>query len=68
MGINGLWTFFKDQVELVYLDNSYIKNKNDKVISKPIFIVDINLYLHKYIIGIRHSGKNITNNKVLHVL
>ena len=63
MGINGLWTFFKDLVEIVYLDKSYIKNKNDKVISKPIFIVDINLYLHKYIIGIRHSGKDITNNK-----
>ena len=62
MGINGLWKFFKDQIELVYIDKFYTHNKNDKVIIKPIFMVDINLYLHKYIIGIRHSGKDMVNN------
>lgn len=62
MGINGLWKFFEDQVETVYIDKIYTKSPNDKIITKPLFVVDANLYLHKYIIGIRNSGKDIINN------
>lgn len=62
MGINGLWKFFDDQIETVYIDRLYTKSPNDKIISKPLFMVDANLYLHKYIIGIRNSGKDIINN------
>jgi 5'-3' exonuclease len=62
MGINGLWSFFTNEIETVYIDKIYTDSIHDKVINKPLFVVDINLYLHKYIIGIKNSGKDITDN------
>lgn len=53
MGINGFWIYY----------SKLIKKINIKDITEKIVIVDILLYLHKHIIGIRKSGNDIINSK-----
>ena len=49
MGITGFWSFYNDCVKKIHLDD--VKNK--------VAIVDIILYIHKYVIGIRKSGRDV---------
>ena len=51
MGTSGFWSFYSKLVKKININQ--IKNK--------VAYVDIILYLHKYIIGIRKSGKDIEN-------
>ena len=46
MGTTGFWSFYNDLIQKVSLDT--IKGK--------ILFIDIILYIHKYVIGIRKSG------------
>jgi flap endonuclease-1 len=46
MGTTGFWSFYNDLIQKVSLDN--LKGK--------ILFIDIVLYIHKYVIGIRKSG------------
>lgn len=46
MGTTGFWSFYHDLIQTIPLDN--IKGK--------ILFIDIILYIHKYVIGIRKSG------------
>ena len=57
MGITGFWSFYNDCVKKVPL--SEVKNK--------VAIVDTILYIHKYVIGIRKSGRDVItkNGKVI---
>ena len=50
MGTSGFWSFFKDLVKTV---------KINEINGKPAF-VDMIQYLHKYIIGMRKCGRDIT--------
>lgn len=49
MGISGFWSYY----------GSLVKKNNLENIKGKIAIIDITLYLHKYIIGIRKNAKNI---------
>ncbi len=57
MGITGFWSFYNDCVKKIPL--SEVKNK--------VAIVDTILYIHKYVIGIRKSGRDVVtkNGKVI---
>ena len=60
MGITGFWSFYNDLIEKVSLDT--IKGK--------IIFIDIVLYIHKYVIGIRKSGhdmKSIDGKIINHI-
>jgi 5'-3' exonuclease len=50
MGTTGFWSFYDILIKKIPLDN--IKGK--------VAIIDIILYIHKYVIGIRKSGHDIT--------
>ena len=49
MGITGFWSFYNECVKKIPLND--VKNK--------VAIVDIILYIHKYVIGIRKSGRDV---------
>ena len=53
MGSKGLWAFIQPIIKRIPLDN--LRNKR--------LILDIILYLHKQIIGIRNKGCDIVNNR-----
>ena len=53
MGSKGLWAFIQPIIKRIPLDN--LRNKR--------LILDIILYLHKQIIGIRNKGRDIVNNR-----
>ena len=53
MGTSGFWSFYSKLVKTINI--SQLRGK--------IVYVDVILYLHKYIIGIRKSGRNIQNKK-----
>ena len=53
MGSKGLWAFIRPIIKRIPLAN--LKNKR--------LIIDIILYLHKQIIGIRNKGHDIINNR-----
>ena len=53
MGSKGLWAFIQPIIKRIPLEN--LKNKR--------LIIDIILYLHKQIIGIRNKGHDIINNR-----
>ena len=51
MGCKGLWAFLNEIITEIPID---------KLKGKPI-VVDIMLYIYKYIIGIRNTGRDITS-------
>ena len=57
MGTTGFWSYFSSLVKTMNL--SQIKNR--------IMFIDVVLYIHKYVIGIRKSGNDIKleNNKII---
>lgn len=57
MGCKGLWSFL----------NNVIRNESlDKLRGKPI-IIDVMLYIYKYIIGIRNTGHDIIDSKGINI-
>jgi 5'-3' exonuclease len=54
MGINGFWVFLNDIVKKVDID---------KIKFKPL-IIDINLYIYKYVIGLRNNVNNKYPNSI----
>ena len=61
MGSKGLWAFIKPVIKQVSLNK--LKNKR--------LVIDIILYLHKYIISIRNKGteiKNKNNKNITHLV
>ncbi len=57
MGVSGFWSFYESQVKTISIDD--IKGR--------VAFVDIILYIHKYIIGLRKSGRDVVaeNGKVI---
>jgi 5'-3' exonuclease len=49
MGITGFWSFYSECVKKIPLSD----------VTNKVAIVDIILYIHKYVIGIRKSGKDV---------
>lgn len=49
MGITGFWSFYNDCVKKIPLSD----------VTNKVAIVDIILYIHKYVIGIRKSGRDV---------
>jgi 5'-3' exonuclease len=54
MGINGFWIFLNDIVKKIDID---------KIKFKPL-IIDINLYIYKYVIGLRNNVNNKYPNSI----
>jgi flap endonuclease-1 len=52
MGTTGFWSYFSSLVKTIHI--SKIKNK--------MIFIDVVLYIHKYVIGIRKSGNDIKLN------
>ena len=60
MGTTGFWSYFSSLVKTMNL--SQIKNR--------IMFIDVVLYIHKYVIGIRKSGNDIkleNNKNITHI-
>ena len=53
MGCKGLWSFL----------SSVVKTEQLKNLENKILVIDIMLYIHKYVIGIRNSGADIRNSR-----
>lgn len=49
MGITGFWSFYNECVKKIPLND----------VTNKVAIVDIILYIHKYVIGIRKSGRDV---------